>query len=61
MATNSDYDKAYATISAALASNPSVNLFNSQINCEFFEHHPRKIPNIFQGATSNLAKEVFHA
>jgi hypothetical protein len=40
MATNSDYDKAYATISAALASNPSVNLFTEPPSPADPDHPP---------------------
>jgi len=40
MATNSDYDKAYATISAALASNPSKNLFTEPPSPADPDHPP---------------------
>jgi hypothetical protein len=40
MATNSDYDKAYATISAALASNPSTNLFTEPLSAADPDHPP---------------------
>ena len=40
MATNSDYDKAYATISAALASNPSTNLFTEPPSAADPDHPP---------------------
>jgi hypothetical protein len=40
MATNSDYDKAYATISAALASNPSKNLFTEPPSAADADHPP---------------------
>jgi len=40
MATNSDYDKAYATISAALASNPSTNLFTEPASAADPDHPP---------------------
>jgi hypothetical protein len=40
MATNSDYDKAYATISAALASNPSTNLFTEPPSAADKDHPP---------------------
>ena len=40
MATNRDYDKAYATISAALASNPSTNLFTEPPSPAAPDHPP---------------------
>jgi len=40
MATTSDYDKAYATISAALASNPSTNLFTEPPSAADPDHPP---------------------
>jgi len=40
MATTSDYDKAYATISAALASNPSTNLFTEPPSPADPDHPP---------------------
>jgi hypothetical protein len=40
MATNSDYDKAYATISAALSSNPSKNLFTEPPSGADPDHPP---------------------
>jgi hypothetical protein len=40
MATNSDYDKAYATISAALSSNPSTNLFTEPPSAADKDHPP---------------------
>ena len=40
MATNSDYDKAYATITAALASNPSTNLFTEPPSPADTDHPP---------------------
>ena len=40
MATNSDYDKAYATITAALASNPSTNLFTEPPSAADPDHPP---------------------
>jgi hypothetical protein len=40
MATTSDYDKAYATISAALASNPSTNLFTEPPSAADADHPP---------------------
>ena len=40
MATNSDYNKAYATISAALASNPSTNLFTEPPSAADPDHPP---------------------
>jgi hypothetical protein len=40
MATNSDYDKAYATITAALASNPSTVLFTEPASPADPDHPP---------------------
>jgi hypothetical protein len=40
MTTTSDYDKAYATISAALASNPSTNLFTEPPSAADKDHPP---------------------